>query len=64
MMRTVALSGLAVALSDGGMVPVIVILMKKVSGASVLVSLNISNVWVDCVLEADIVPEEGEAVGL
>ena len=63
-MRTVALSGLAVALSDGGVVPVIVMFMKKVSGASVLVSLKISNVWVDCVLEADIVPEAGKAFGL
>jgi len=63
-MRTVALSGLAVALSDGGVVSEIVMFTKKVCGASVLVSFKISNVWVDCVLEADIVPEEGEAVGL
>ena len=63
-MRTVALSGLAVALSDGGVVPVIVMFTKKVSGASVLVSLKISNVWLDCVLEADIVPEAGKAFGL
>lgn len=46
------------------MVPDIMISTKKVSGASELLSFKDINVWVDCVLEADIVPEDGEAVGL